>query len=199
MIILDVIQGTQEWHDARSGIPTSSEFSKIITPTGRRSGSLEGYAMSLAVEMISGEHDFFENYWMKRGKKLEPMARAKYEWETGNTVKEVGLCYKDEKKLFSCSPDGLVDDDGGAEIKCLKPEAHADILLTDKMPKTYYPQVQGSLYVTERDYWDFVSYCPGMKLFVQRIYPDIDYIEKLESLLAVTISKRDFFIDQFKE
>ena len=48
-------QGTQEWIDARLGIPSASNYSKLITTKGKRSTSFDGYCMGLAAEVLTGK------------------------------------------------------------------------------------------------------------------------------------------------
>jgi len=182
VIIADnVVQGTQEWWDVRLGIPTSSGFDKIITTKGEPSKQRLKYMDKLAVERITRvSEDSYTNRHMERGKELEPQARAFYEVFEGAEVTEVGFCYKDKKKLYGCSPDGLVGDDGLIEIKCPTSAVHVEYMRGKKLPTAYYQQVQGQLLVTGRKWCDFYSFYPGIKPFIVRVVPDKDFIKALE-------------------
>ena len=184
MIIIDEFeQGSPEWFQARAGIPSASCFDKIVTSKGLRSKSRTQYLYQLAGERILGEkQEGYTNAAMERGIELEDDARGLYSRDAGE-VKEVALCYRDEQRLFSCSPDGLVGDDGGVEIKCPKLHTHVEYVVKGKLPTKYYQQVQGCLFVTGREFWDFVSYFPGMTLFKVRVYPDSDFHAKMEKEL----------------
>jgi len=82
-ILTDLEQGSDEWLAARLGIPTASNFSKLITSTGKKSTQLDGYARTLAAETLMGKpEEGFKSGWMDRGTELEPMARAWYEFQT---------------------------------------------------------------------------------------------------------------------
>jgi len=35
------------------------------------------------------------------------------------------------------------------------------------------------MWVAEREWWDFASYCPKLPLFVKRVYYDEEYIKRL--------------------
>jgi len=197
MIELDVEQLSPEWFEARAGIPTASSFDKIITPTGKPSAQARAYMYQLAGESIIGvKTETYSNDAMKRGIETEAEARNLYELMREVEVRKVGLCYKSEDKLVSCSPDGLIDPNGGVEIKCPIIHTHVGYLLDGKLPTAYIPQVQGSLYITDREWWDFFSYYPGLKPFLLRIKRDEEYILKLAKELdgfcvelAATIKK----------
>ena len=172
-------QGSDEWLQSRLGKPTASNFGKLITPTGKPSASAEGYINELIAQRITGElPEFYTNSAMERGNELEPAAKALYEFTYGVEVSEVGLCLHDE---FECgaSPDGLVGDDGGLEIKCPLPHNHIAYLRAGEAPGKYIPQIQGCLWITGREWWDFMSYHPAMEDLIVRVYRDDEYIKKL--------------------
>jgi len=184
MKILEMEQGTQEWLEARLGCPSGSGFSKLITASGTPSSSAESYINDLIAELITGESTpFHVTEWMQRGTELEPFARMNYELETDREVTEVGFCMHD---ILRCgvSPDGLIDDDGGIEIKCPKPSTHVKYLRKGTLPSEYKAQVMGCLWVTEREWWDFMSYHPQMPNLLIRVHRDEEYINQLERLVT---------------
>lgn len=190
MLILDVEQGTDEWLAARAGIPTASNFKKIITSAAKPSTSASTYAYELAGERLLGMPGVnYTNEWMERGNELEDEAREVYEFMTGAKVEQVGMCYQDEQKLFSCSPDGLVGEDGGVEIKNPKLSTHIKYLYDNKCPSDYVPQVQGTLFITGREWWDFMSNYPGVKPLIVRVYPDEDFHKQLATELDKLLAK----------
>lgn len=178
MIEITCEQGTPEWFEARCGIPTASNFKKLVSSTGRPSTQQKGYMMDLLAEKMMGEKTHTEpNEWMLRGIELEAEAADLYAFTTGAELKEVGFLL-DSSQSFGCSPDRLVGD-GGLEIKCPKPSTHVSYLLANKVPADYYPQVQGCMLVTGAKWWDFMSYCPGMKPLIIRCERDEAYLETL--------------------
>lgn len=184
IIIKDIEQNSPEWFEARAGIPTASRFDKIVTSKGERSKSRTQELYQLAGERILGtKPEGYTNAAMERGIEMEAEARVKYEFDFDCEVEQVALCYKDEHRLFSCSPDGLVGDDGGVEIKCPSLHTHVEYMVKGKLPTKYFQQVQGSLFITGRKWWDFVSYYPGMPLFRVRAVPDKVFHEKLATEL----------------
>jgi len=184
-------QLSPEWFAARAGIPSASNFDKIVTTTGAPSKQAEKYMYQLAGERLLGtKEESYCNAAMLRGIELEPEARQFYELTLDCEVEQVALVYRDERKLYSCSPDGLLPN-GGLEIKCPQLSTHIEYLLNGKLPATYYQQVQGSLFVTGADYWDFLSYYPGVKPFFIRVEPDLKFHAKLEAALEQFCNELD--------
>ena len=162
LITLDCEQGSEEWLQARLGIPTATGFENIVTATGKKSSSQIKYMAELIEESIIGLQDeSFKSRFMERGNQLEPLARSAYEFITGNSVTQVGGVYLDDKKEVMVSPDGLIPElKKGLEIKCPKMSTHIRYLLEGGLPSEYVIQVQANLWVTGYETWDFVSYCP---------------------------------------
>lgn len=184
MIILDLEQGSKEWHDARLGVATSSEFSKIITPAkGDYSSQASGYMNKLIAETITGkEASGFMSDWMERGREMEEEARSWYSFTQGVEVKQVGFVYRDERKLIGCSPDGLMERKG-FEIKCPSPGIMVSYMLNGDLPREYIPQVQGSMFVTGLQEWDFMAYHPDFDPLLMTVKRDDEYISKLEKYI----------------
>jgi len=190
MIMLDLDQGSPEWLKARLGIPTASRFKDIITPArADRSKSSQSYLYELLAERLTNEpSDFFVSEWMQRGNELEPAARDAYAFLSGDEVTQTGIMLNDEQTI-GASPDGLISDDGGIEIKCPKPATLVRYMVEDALPDVYRPQVQGNLWISGREWWDFVAYHPGMELFIKRIYRDEAYIQKLEQHITAFVEE----------
>lgn len=192
MLVHDCEQGTPEWFQARLGIPTASEFDKIITSGGQLSKQAEGYAARLLAEIITGEPavTFEKTPWMERGTELEAEAAQYYEMLNEVKAEKVGFCTDDLRK-YGCSPDRLIGSDGGLEIKCPAPATHVQYLLSGKIDMGYWQQVQGSLLVTGRSWWDWMSYNPKMPALVIRVQRDIGFLMELQKALhkfAITLN-----------
>ena len=180
MITVDCVQGTPEWFAARCGIPSASNFDKIVTSAGAPSKQAEKYMYQLAAERVTGRtEESYSNAAMERGKETEAEARALYEMLRDVKVEQVGVCYPDEKKLCAASPDGLVAKDGLIEIKCPLIYTHVQYLLDGVLPTDYFQQTQGQLYVTGRKWVDFISYYPVIKPFIIRCVRDEKFIKAL--------------------
>ena len=187
--ILQADQGTQEWLDARLGCPSASQFCKLVTTAGKPSASADDYISELIAERITGEREpIYVNEWMQRGTELEPEARATYEFMNGVDVQEVGFILDDSGE-FGCSPDGLIGEDGGVEFKCPAPKNHIAWSRKGVCPSKHYAQVQGCLYITGREWWDFMSYHPDMKPFVVRVERNEEFIEKLAEQISLAVEE----------
>jgi hypothetical protein len=92
-----------------------------------------------------------------------------YSLTSGNEVEQVGICYPDEKKLYGCSPDGLIGDVGLVEIKCPTAAVHVSYLLDGGLPADYFQQVMGQLLITGREWCDFFSFYPGLPHMLVRV------------------------------
>lgn len=185
MRILDCEQGSEEWHAARLGIPTASEFDKIITPGGKPSKQAEAIAFRLAAETFSGERECIkETDAMRRGIDLEPVARAAYSFVSGFEVELVGFV-TNTAGTWGASPDGLVEKrKGGLELKCPLAHTHAEYLYNATLPAKYKPQVQGQILICCLEYVDFMSYHPAMPPLLVRVERDEAFVNALEGELA---------------
>lgn len=200
MIIETMEQLKPEWFAARCGIPSASRFNEIVTSTGNPSKQAKNYMFTLAGERIIGmKSEGYQSPAMKRGTELEPEARALYEFTQNVQVVQVGIVYKDGRKRYSCSPDGLVGEDGGLEIKCPNLSTHVEYLLDGKMPTTYICQVQGSLMITGRKWWDFLSYYPGMDPFLIRVERDEKLISAMGEQLELFCDELDKTVEKLRK
>lgn len=188
-------QGTDEWFRARCGIVTASTLGGLVTSTGRvaNNDTSRGLAWKLAVERIMSQPDItFPSRAMQRGTALEPYARDFYA-EHYAPVDEVGFMRLDtDDYALGYSPDGLVGNEGLIEIKCPSPKEHLRTILVDGVPVQYMPQVQTGLYVSGREWLDYVSYCPGADLYVTRVEPDQKWQDTIaEAVTAVEVAIRE--------
>ena len=185
MKILTMEQGSQEWMLARLGIPTASQFDRILTPKTRKpSASRINYRAELMAEWLLGQPlDWGSSAWMERGTELEADARRWYEMDQGVDVQTVGFILRDDGAV-GCSPDGMVGADGGLEIKCPGAVQHVKYLLgIDDLATAHTGQVQGAMMLTGRDWWDVLSYNPELPAVVQRVERDEEYITALVAVL----------------
>jgi hypothetical protein len=190
VIRLDVKQGTEEWHQARLGIPTASQFHRIITPKGAPSSQAIGYVHELIAEKLLGRPvDIGATPAMERGTFLEPEAVAYYEMLAGVDTQPGGFCLSDDRRV-GCSPDRLIGDDAGIEIKCPSPATHVGYLLGHEADK-YRCQVQGCMFVTGRDRWIWLSYCPGLPPAIVEHRRDAAFHEQLAIQLSRFLHQLD--------
>lgn len=182
--INDCEQGTPAWFECRLGIPTASEFHTVLASgrDGGKSITRTTYMRKLAGERITGKPaTSYANAYMDRGKTMEDEARERYAFERGVIPRKVGFIRNGD---MGASPDSLIDDDGGLEIKTAEAHIQIERLLRDDLPPEHRAQVQGSIMVAERGFWDFMSFWPGMPPLIVRVLPDHQYIANLRGEIA---------------
>lgn len=192
MKIHQVEQGSPEWHELRKGRMTASHADAI----GANGKGLKTYITTLMAKYYSSaDPDNYTNAHMDRGNQLEPQARAMYELDRGVDVEQVGFVEIDEH--IGCSPDGLIGDDGGLEIKCHDDKRHFELIITDKIESKYLWQIQMNLMLTGRKWWDYVAYNPNFErsLVIHRIKPD----KKMFAALEKGFEKGKELIKELKE
>jgi hypothetical protein len=186
MIIHDVQQGSAEWHALRLGIPTASEFHRIITPTGQPSGQRERYMARLVAERVLREP--MENVdglrWIEHGKEQEPIAAKTFEWENSCVTQKVGFVTTDDGK-WGASPDRLISGKGGClEIKCPAPQTHTYYHIKG-FGGNYKVQVQGQMLVCEEEKAIRYSWHPRMPSLQQDCHRDDMFIRTLREALEL--------------
>ena len=174
--IFNCEQGTPEWFAARAGIPTASEFSTVMMKLGPRGGvplTRQKYLYQLAGQRLTGNvEEGYTNANMERGHQQEAEARALYEMATDNVVQQVGFL---RLGSMGASPDGLVGEDGAVEIKTAFAHIQIARLLQGTIPPEHVAQVQGVMMVADRQWCDFVSYCPGLPPLIVRVNRDGEF------------------------
>lgn len=179
----DLQQGSMDWHNARLGLLTASEMKLILTPTLKIASNEKErthlYEL-LAQRVTKYVEPTFQSYDMERGNFDEEHAREKYS-EKYAPVTECGFITNSRWGFtLGCSPDGLVADDeegeGGIEIKSRIQKWQMQTLIESvarkEIPADFIMQVQSELLISERNWWDFVSYSGGMLMATVRAYPD---------------------------
>lgn len=199
LIVNDFEQGSPEWLLEKLGKPSASNCSKIVTSAGKPSKQRQGYLYELASERVTGMvADGFKNAYMQEGNDREQEARSFFEMVNDVTVEKVGVIYKDDKKRFLCSPDGIVDKKEGLELKNPLPKTQVGYLLGGGLPTDYFGQVQFSLYVTGFDVWHFVSYVPAMNPLIIKVDRDEKFIKALEDELEKFCDELDEITEKIK-
>jgi putative phage-type endonuclease len=179
-------QRSEEWYQIRKGKMTASNAAAIAS-NGK---GLETYIYSLMAEKYStGAEEGWTSADMQRGIDQEAQARMTYEIEY-ESVTEVGFVELDEHT--GCSPDGLVGEDGGIEIKCVNDANFFKLLVDGEKaadPK-YMWQVQMCLLITGRKWWDLIFYSTNFEknMIVFRIFPEMVIQEKL--IVAIEKGKK---------
>lgn len=177
--IHNIEQQSPEWFEVRKGKMTASHAQAIAN----HKKGLETYIIEMMSEYFSsGEKAHFSSKHTDRGNELEPIARAGYEFEFDVEVSEVGFIEYNE--WVGCSPDGLVGEDGGIEIKSIDDTNYFRHLLygENEIESKYIWQVQMCLLITGRKWWDLIIYNPNFEksTCIYRILPDLEKFRELE-------------------
>jgi putative phage-type endonuclease len=194
-------QGSIEWLSLRLGKITASRVKDVLTKGRGTSPSKtsESYMMELIAEILTGNSKpFFENDAMRWGTETEPQARAMYAVNNDFVdVKEVAFVEHNEQ--VGISPDGLVGDDGLLEIKCPNTTTQLKRALSDDYSADYKAQIQMQLWVTEREWCDFLSFDPRLECSAgylqQRVMRDEEYIEEMKVKVYAFVDKMNELIN----
>lgn len=197
MKTLDVEQGSPEWHFARLGIPTASQFDRILTPKTRKpSGQADGYLAELVAEwLLQMPLEWGSSRPVERGTDLEDRARRWYEMTEDVDVQRPGFILR-EDGLVGASPDGLVGEDVVLEIKTPMALQHTKYFIGVESP-AHVGQTQGTLYLTGRKRVDVVSFNPDLPPRLFRVDRDEEYITALDAALKPFLEKLEGFKKEF--
>jgi putative phage-type endonuclease len=195
-------QGSPEWLSMRLGKVTASRMSDVLSKGRGSSPSkvAESYMMELLAERLTGQSKpFFENDAMRWGTETEPQARSMYEVNNDFvSVREVA--FVEHNEFIGISPDGMIGDDGLLEIKCPTTITQVKRALSDNYAKDYYTQIQCQLWVTERQWCDFVSFDPRIDCAAgylqQRVQRDEEFIESMKEKTYSFVGKMNELYEQ---
>jgi predicted phage-related endonuclease len=174
----DLIQGSDEWLQQRCGLLTASEMKLILTPTLKvaNNDKTRAHVYEIAAQRIT---QYVEPHYVSDdmicGHDDEIEARDLYS-KTYAQVEQCGFITNNRLGfVIGCSPDGLIGDDGGLECKSRRQKFQIQTIATREVPDDFIIQVQSELFVTERQWFDFISYSGGLPMAVIRVEPDPEY------------------------
>lgn len=179
-MIIDLKQDIQEWLLFRHRHLGSSDVAAVLGVSPWKT------AYELWEEKIQdAPPENKMNPAMRRGKELEPKARAQYELKYGYEVPAVCFEY-DERPYLAASLDGWNKDRRlVVEIKYTGVGRWREIDSKKEVPHIYYPQVQHQMLVAGAEACHFVAYNNEIdRITVVEVRPDYTFIramtEKLE-------------------
>lgn len=185
---INLEQGSEEWKQARLGHVTASNMAEVMSK-GKGTGEAVGrykYKVRLVAErltMTAGES--YTNAAMQWGIEQEQFACIAYEAQKETFVDKIGFVLHPDIKWLGVSPDRIVGHEGLIEVKCPNTTTHLDYLFENKVPAEYYKQIQCQLWVTGRQWCDFVSYDPRLpkrnQLLIVRTERDESLIKEMEA------------------
>lgn len=186
-----MVQYSPDWWSARRGLPSASNFDRIVTSTGKPSSQQDGYIHELIGDIYCLDPNAMTerpmNAAMRHGVTCEPRARDWYAMETGQEAQQVGGVQDDEGRYWS-SPD-FIAGEGLGEIKCPQPKTHVAYLLAGPvLPAEYRAQCHAALFISGRPWLDFISYVDFMPPLRVRVTPD-DFTTQLRVQAEVFYAK----------
>lgn len=194
-------QGTDDWLRARLGMPTASCFADVLA-SGRGGGESKTrmtYMRKLAAERLTGRPtEGFQNAHMQRGHEQEPEARKHFLFTTNRTEADITLVgfVSDPDLRAGASPDFLLGDEEGGEIKTKLGHLHLEAWENGVLPPEHRAQVQGSLWITRRKRWHFISYSPGLPILHVVVEREEPYINMLAEAVAKFNGELDAYIQR---
>lgn len=186
-----MIQGSQEWIDARVGKVTASRVSACFTQP-RKGESVskmrESLFADLLAERVTGKptvaHYAGDDSALAWGKNTEVFARAAYTERMAAGISEAGFIDHPAVPMSGASPDGLVGTHGGVEIKCPNTKTHLETVRKGKVPPQYLAQIKWNMACTGRLWWDFISFDPRaeeQQYFCARVEADPADLRAMEA------------------
>lgn len=191
-------QGSDGWATTKLGVPSASEASELLK--GRDTDGYRSYLALKIAEVCTGKLKQISASSLSWGKENEAAARSAYEFERNEKIHEIPFIYGDEFMRYGCSPDGIIRDGLGLELKCpATSEVHIKSVCFDIIKKEYLLQCQFSMFVTGFDEWIFASYDPRMNknlLYTKVIKRDEKLMLKFEDKLAEFIEDMDTALEK---
>lgn len=186
----NIEQNTDEWFNLRIKKITSSNIGKIMANNGKAFGNpaIE-YAQKIALEYVTDKRDErsgFKSSYMMDGLELEAVAIEMYERETFFNVTKGGFNIQETNHciLLGDSPDGNVGVDGCIEVKSVIPNTQWKRIKKGGIDNAYKWQIHGHIWIGEKQWCDFISYCPEMspnkQLHISRVERDNEIIKVME-------------------
>jgi hypothetical protein len=200
--IIEVEQGSEAWFEAKLGIPSASRFADIMA--GGEGKMRTRYLRELAGEIITGRPaETFKGAAMVRGNEMEAQARDHYARTRFADLRQVGFVKNSGLMRYAvagASPDALIGEDGGLEIKTMIPALMIDLLEKGSaMPPEHRAQVQGNMWVCEREWWDFKIYYPRMPDFTVRVMREDTFIADIQKATEIFSYDLKVLVDKLRK
>lgn len=202
MQIHDVEQGSPDWYALRTGIVTASAIKHIMPgPRGGKPKTRASYMNKLIAEQLTGIlQDNFTSPYADMGIAGEPVSREAYAKKHGVAVKQLGIMIDDKPGgRVGYSPDGVIGDDGLLEIKWRIGHHQVSTLLSGEVPAEHYDQLQCGLWVSGREWIDYVSDSENLPSFEKRVYTDPEYIARMSEAVEAFYTEMHSKMEKIKE
>lgn len=200
MKIHNLDQNSLEWLKVRAGKVTASGADALLTPLFKVKEG-KGPFTYLCEKVAEGFGEIlpqFSSWETEHGQILEDEARKWYAFEFNEKLNDAGFCESDDGRC-GCSPDSLIGEDGGLELKCPQGTNHVRYLLDGVLPEDYAVQVHFSMFVTGRPWWKFVAYHRSFPPFVLTVQRDESKCAKIAEALAGFYERYDAAMLKLKQ
>ena len=197
--IFDCEQGSDDWFRVRLGMPTASEFSTVLMAgkSGGESKTRRTYLYKLAGERVTGEPmESYSNKFMERGRLMEGEARDYYAMLKDASPQRVGFIREWQEGVQPRRIDRRQRNVGDQDRCTARPDRSAES--NHAVPPEHMPQLQGGLWVAEREWIDLLIYCPMMPALLRRVHRNEDYIAKLAAAVNQFNDELDALTDRIK-
>jgi putative phage-type endonuclease len=196
-------QGSGEWFNQRIGKLTASRMWDAMSYTKKGTDSSE--RMRLKMEIVTERMTDiimpkYVNAAMQWGIDNEPLAKQKFENETGILIKDVGFVPHPTIENFGASPDGFTSDGFLIETKCPTSITHFKYLLDkENIPAEYKPQMCVQALCSGRKKIWFVScdprFPPKQQMFIKLYEPTQKELDDVEAAAIKFLAEVDELFD----
>ncbi len=170
-------QKSWDWFKARAGKVTGSEINRLITDKlalrSWKSAMPNSYLNLKLAEKWRGEalQSFAGSQQTDQGLIYEEKARSYFASLLERDIRTIGGMESDDGKCW-CSPDGIITDGVGLEIKCGNADTHIGWLLDGTLPEEHLLQVHFGLFVSGFKEWKFLSWSKDLPHLAVTVTPD---------------------------
>lgn len=202
----EIEQRSNAWVVKRLGFCGCSRLGDVLAEgrNGQPSTTRRNYMAELLCERLTGKHaEHFMTQEMKWGVENENPARSEYEARHGIMVQETGGKEHPSIPWWWGSPDGIVGNDGGIEIKCCNTMNHLDVVFTGKIQTGYIYQISGYVEIFEREWYTYIGYDPrlpeNVSFYEKKFYRKDLPIAKVKSGVIQFLSELEDLVDKVKK
>ncbi len=193
MTVGDAAQGSDAWFKLKLGVISASDASKVVAK--KDSDTRHTYMCSLVSQVCTGVMEELNSKYLDWGNQNEDAARSSYEFEKDTLVTKIPFVFKDDSHRAGCSPDALVTETKGLEIKCpYNSENYIKFLVDGHIKPEYVWQSQFTLWVLDAEEWDFMQFDPRMRKSPSHIVTvkrDAEKQAKFDDLIPAFIEDMD--------
>lgn len=187
------VQQSEIWFQLKLGVLSASNAHKIVAK--RDSDTRNTYMCELISQVCTGSIEEISAAALDWGRQHEDSARSYYEFSNSVTMTQLPFVFKDDTFRIGGSPDGVVSEIRGSEIKCPWNSAnYVKFLVSDDIKPEWKWQNQFNMWVMDADEWDFTQFDPRMKKSPMKTLVAVKDLEKqkvLEDLVPMFISDMD--------